>query len=176
MLPWSRLASERRARRHVVNELVVLIRQPMLLALAVERDLGPFGRTIGIAEGAGPVLLGLCRCDALGVTNGARVLDLGENLLLIVLGQTAVLDVIGKRVKALVIGLEQTRDSAQSREGFAPAVRCQQADRLGQRDGELARQRQGSSPAPTVRVLHRWRCPPDIPRRIRAIVIDAILR
>src|SRR6516165_9835607 len=98
MLPRSRLAPVHGARSHVVDELVMLLGKALLLALDKERNLGPFERAIGVTERAGAVLLALRRCDAFGVTNGARVLDRGADLLLVGFAQAAtvcVLDVIG---------------------------------------------------------------------------------
>ena len=57
MLLRAWLAPERRARSHVVDELVMPLGKAMLLALNKERDLGPLERAIGVAEGAGAVLL-----------------------------------------------------------------------------------------------------------------------
>src|SRR5262245_61944661 len=98
MLLRSRLAPVHGARGHVVDEFVILLRKSVLLTLAVERDLGPLGRAVGVAEGAGAVLLAFRRPHALGVADGARVLDLATNSLLVGVAQAAavcVLDVIG---------------------------------------------------------------------------------
>src|SRR5262249_431310 len=113
MLPRSRLAPVHSARSHVVDELVMLLGKALLLALDKERDLGPFERAIGVAKGAGAVLLGFGRPDTLGVAGGARVLDLAADFLLVVLAQAAavcILDVIGERMKATAVGFQQARD------------------------------------------------------------------
>src|SRR5262249_43052825 len=106
MLLRRRLAPVHRARSHVVDGFVVLGGEPLLLPLAVKRDFGPFERAIGVAERAGAVPLGFGRPDALGVANGARVLDLATDFLLVVLAQATicVLDVIGERMKAIAVG------------------------------------------------------------------------
>ena len=98
MLPRRRLAPVDGPRRHIVDELVVLDIEPVLLTLHKERDLGPFKRSISVAERAGPMLPGLRRLDAFGVTNGAGVLDLGAYPLLVGVAQTAVrfFDAIGE--------------------------------------------------------------------------------
>ena len=98
----------------------------LLLALDKERDLGPFERAIGVAEGAGAVLLAFRCFHALGVALDAGALDRGADLLLVGFAQaaSAIFDVLGKRMKALAIGLQQARDSAQRSEGFTLAVRC----------------------------------------------------
>src|SRR5262249_26089614 len=83
MLPWGWLAPVHGARSHVVDELVMFLEQAMLLALDKERDLGPFECAVGVTERASAVLFALRRCDAFSVTNGARVLDLATNFLLI---------------------------------------------------------------------------------------------
>ncbi len=88
MLLRGRLTPVDSTRRHVVDELVVPVREPVLLALAVERDLRPLERAIGVAERTGAVLLGFGRCDTLGVADGTRVIDLGKDLLLVVFVQS----------------------------------------------------------------------------------------
>src|SRR5262249_49907468 len=92
------LAPVHGARSHIVDELVMPLRQPMLLALHVGCDLGPFERAISVAERAGAVLLGLCRPHALGVALDAGTLDRGVDLLLVGFAQatSAVFDVVGK--------------------------------------------------------------------------------
>src|SRR5262249_47618603 len=113
----SRLAPVHGARRHVVDEFVMLAGEPLLLALGVKRDFGPFERPVGVAKRTGAVLLGLRRFHPLGVADGAGVFDLAADLLLllllVVLAQAAavcVLDVIGERMKAIAVGLQQARD------------------------------------------------------------------
>src|SRR5262245_25651907 len=106
MLLQRRLAPERGARSHVVDEFVMPRIEPMFLALAVERDLGPFEGTVGVAKGAGAVLLAFRRLHTLGVTFDASLLDGGADLPLVVLTQTtAILDVIGeiKKAQAMVL-------------------------------------------------------------------------
>src|SRR6516225_7659046 len=139
MLPWRWLTPPRRARSHVVDELVMLLRKPVFLALHEQRDLTPLQRPIGVAKCAGAVLLAFRRRHALGIAFDAGLLDGGADLLLSLLGQAAGLDVIGELVEALPVGLQQARDRAQRGKGLALAARCQQADRLAELDGELTR-------------------------------------
>src|SRR5262249_53548537 len=109
MLLRRRLAPERGARSHVVDEFVMPRIEPMFLALHVARDLGPLERAVSITKRAGAVLLAFPRSHALGVANGARVLDRTTNFLLISLAQAAavcVLDVIGELVEALPVDLQ----------------------------------------------------------------------
>src|SRR6516225_247570 len=148
VLIWRRLAPVHGARRHIIDELVVLGGEPLLLPLAVTRDFGPFERAVGVAEGAGAVLLAFRRPHTLGVAFDAGAFDRSADLLLVGFAQaaTAALDVIGKRVKALVIGLQQARDGAQRGKGLAPAVRRQQADRFAKLGGEFVWERHGLPP------------------------------
>jgi hypothetical protein len=60
-----------------------LFGKPVLLALAVERDFGPLELAVGVAERTGAVLFRFCRFDALCISNGASVLDLALNFLLV---------------------------------------------------------------------------------------------
>ena len=85
MLLRSWLASPHSARRHVVNEVMMLRIEPELLALAVKRHFGPLERPIGVAERAGAVLPGLRCIHSFGVAKSARVLDLAADLPLVVL-------------------------------------------------------------------------------------------
>ena len=66
-----------------VDKFVVLVGKPVLLALAVERDFGPLELAVGVAERTGAVLFRFCRFDALCISNGASVLDLALNFLLV---------------------------------------------------------------------------------------------
>jgi len=66
-----------------VDKFVVLVGRPVLLALAVERDFGPLELAVGVAERTGAVLFRFCRFDALCISNGASVLDLALNFLLV---------------------------------------------------------------------------------------------
>src|SRR5262245_18904744 len=146
MLLRCRLAPVRGARSHVVDEFVILLREPMLLTLAVERDLGPLERAVGIAAGAGAVLLACRHLHALGVANGARALDLAADLLLVSVAQAAavcVLDVIGERMKAMAVGFQQARDGTQCSKGLALTAGGQQADRFAKLGGELVWERHG---------------------------------
>src|SRR6516162_592292 len=124
MLLRRRLAPVHGARRHVVDELVMLLGKAMLLALDKECDLGPFERAIGVAKGAGAVLLALRRRDAFGVTNDARVLDRGADLLLVGFAQAApaVLDVIGEVEKATIVFLQFARHCAHGGKSYALIV------------------------------------------------------
>ena len=124
MLPRSRLAPVHGARSHVVDELVMLLGKALLLALDKERDLDPFERAIGVAKGAGAVLLALRRRDAFGVTNDARVLDRSADLLLVGLAQAApaVLDVIGEVEKATIVFLQFARHCAHGGKSYALIV------------------------------------------------------
>src|SRR5262249_8301808 len=102
MLLRSRLAPVHGARSHIVNKLVMPVGQPVLLALAIKRDLGPLELAIGVTERASAVLFRFCRFDALRVSNGAGVLDRCADLFLVVLGQAAAvcaLDAICERVR-----------------------------------------------------------------------------
>ena len=58
----------------------------MLLTLYKEGDLGPFELSIIVAKRTGAVLFGFGRLDAFGVADGARVLDLASNFVLIGIG------------------------------------------------------------------------------------------
>src|SRR6516164_8920447 len=126
---------------------MMLARQPLLLTLAVERHFGPLERPVGVAERIGTVLFAFCRLDALGVADGACVLDLAADFLLIVFVQAAaVLDMIGECMKGVAVRFQQARDGTQRSKSFAPTVGGQQADRFAKLSGELARQCHGSSP------------------------------
>src|SRR5262249_46657386 len=146
MLPRRGLAPPRRTRCHVVDELVMLLREAVLLTLDKERDLAPLQRPIGVAEGAGAVLLAFRCFDALSVAFDASLLDDGADLLLGLFGQAASLDVIGELVEALPVGFQQSRDRTQRGNDLALPTPCHQADRLAQLDGEPARKRHLSSP------------------------------
>src|SRR6516162_5390045 len=124
MLPWGWLAPVHGARSHVVDELVMLVGKAVLLTLAVERDLGPFERAVGVTKRAGAVLLAFRRLHTLGVTNGARVLDRGADLLLVGLAQAApaVLDVIGEVEKATIVFLQFARHCAHGGKSYALIV------------------------------------------------------
>src|SRR5262245_45914908 len=145
------LAPVHGARRHIVDELVMPLRKSVLLALRVERDFSPFERAIGVAECAGAVLFAFRCLHALGVANGARVLDRATNFLLIGVAQTTAvcaLDVIGERMKAMAVGFQQARNGTQCSKGLALTVGGQQPDRFAKLGGELARQCHGSPTAP----------------------------
>src|SRR6516164_10262153 len=124
MLLGRRLAPVHGARGHVVDELVMLLGKALLLALDKERDLGPFERAVGVTEGAGAVLPAFRRFHALGVTNGARVLDRGADLLLVGFAQAApaVLDVIGEVEKATIVFLQFARHCAHGGKSYALIV------------------------------------------------------
>src|SRR6516162_9722580 len=124
MLPRSRLAPVHGARGHVVDELVLLLGKAMLLALDKERDLGPFERAISVTERAGAVLLAFRCLHTLGVTNGARVLDRGADLLFVGLAQAApaVLDVIGEVEKATIVFLQFARHCAHGGKSYTLIV------------------------------------------------------
>src|SRR6516162_4537662 len=118
MLPRSRLAPVHGARRHVVDELVMPLGKALLLALDKERDFGPFERAIGVAEGAGAVLLAFRCFHALGVALDAGALDRGADLLLVGFAQAAstVFDVVGKLVEGRSVGFQQARDGTKGGE------------------------------------------------------------
>src|SRR6516165_11338449 len=101
----------------------MFLRKSVFLTLAVARDLGPLERAVGVAEGAGAVLLAFRRFHALGIAFDAGAFDRSVDLLLVGVAQAApaIFDMIGKRVKALAIGLQQARDGAQRGKGLAPA-------------------------------------------------------
>src|SRR5215472_17135329 len=144
MLLRCRLAPVHGARGHVVDEFVILLRKSVLLTLAVERDLGPLERAVGVAEGACAVLLAFRRLYALGVAFDAGAFDRSVDFLLIGVAQAAAvcaLDVIGERMKAIAVGFQQARDGAQCSKGLALTVGGQQADRFAELGGELVRQR-----------------------------------
>src|SRR5215470_13423218 len=113
MLLRCRLAPVHGARSHVVDELVMLVGKAVLLTLAEERDLGPLERAVGVTERAGAVLPAFRRLYALGVAFDAGAFDRSVDFLLVGLTQatTAIFNVLGKRMKALAIGLQQARDS-----------------------------------------------------------------
>src|SRR5262249_22634679 len=125
MLLHGRLAPVHGARRHVVDKLVIRLRKPMLLALTVERDLGPFGGTVGVAEGAGAVLLAFRRPHTLGVTFEAGLLDGGADLLFGLLGQTptAGLNMISEIKKTHAMALPQKRHVTKGPNGPPLTVR-----------------------------------------------------
>src|SRR5262245_50787010 len=109
--------------------------EPILFALAVERDLGRLERAVGVAEGTSAMLFAFRCFDALGVANGARVLDRATNFLLIGIAQTTAvcaLDVIGERMKAMAVRFQQARNGAQCSKGLALTVGGQQPDRLAE--------------------------------------------
>src|SRR5215813_7358690 len=130
----SRLAAVHGARGHVVDEVVMLRIEPVLLTLAVQRDLGPIELAIGVAESTGAVLLSLRRLDALGVTDGARVLDLAADFLLVGVAQTAIclLDTVGKGVNVntsvLADGLHNPLDAKYRSDALAVVGAQQHAD------------------------------------------------
>src|SRR5262249_6981612 len=106
MLPRRRLAAVHGARGHVVDELVMLLGKSLLLPLTVKRNLAPFERAVGVAEGAGAMLLAFRRFHPFGVADGAGVLDLAADLLFISVAQAAaVLDMIGKVEKSAAVFL-----------------------------------------------------------------------
>src|SRR6516164_3366407 len=125
----------------------MFLRKSVFLTLAVARDLGPLERTIGVAEGAGAVLLAFRRFHALGVALDAGTLDRGADLLLVSVAQAVavcVLDVIGKRMKAMAVGFQQARDGTQRSKGLALTVGGQQADRFAKLGGERVWECHGS--------------------------------
>src|SRR5262249_58752465 len=88
------------------------------------------------------------RLDAFLVTDGARVLDLATNFLLVGVAQAAavcVLHVIGERMKAMAVGFQQARDGTQCSKGLALTAGGQQANRFATLAGQLGRKRHGSS-------------------------------
>src|SRR5262249_2479887 len=108
------LAAVHSAGGHIVDELMMPDVEPVFFTLHKQRDLGPFEGTVGVAEGAGAVLLAFRRLHALGVTFDASLLDGGADLPLVVLAQAtaAILDMIGEIKKAQAMALQQTRHRA----------------------------------------------------------------
>src|SRR5262249_35427647 len=144
-----RFAAVHGARSHVIDELMMLVGKPVLLTLAVERDLAPLERTIRIAKCSDAVLLALRRLHPLAVTFGARILDRGMDFLLGILGESAaaIFDVIGESEKALLIGLQHARERAHGGPSLAFVVRLHLANNIADlgavtviaRSGELLR-------------------------------------
>src|SRR5262249_4019945 len=166
MLLRRRLAPVHGARSHVVDEFVMARIEPMFLALHVARDLGPLGRAIGVTERPGAVLLAFRCLHALGVANGARILDRTTNFLLIGVAQTAaaILNMIGEIKKAQAMALQQPRHSAQRGQGLALTIRHQSTNDVAKpravtvvsTGGELARQCHGSALAARAARVAHW--------------------
>src|SRR5262249_55297997 len=104
-----RLAPVHGAGSHVVDEFVILLRKSVLLTLAVERDLGPLERAVGVTEGAGAVLLGLGCHHAFSETLRVSLVDRRAHTLFNLSGQAGTstracsvarpLDAVGKRME-----------------------------------------------------------------------------
>src|SRR5262245_28375740 len=136
--------------------------QPMLLALHEQRDLAPLERPVGVAKGAGAVLLAFRRTDALGVAVVQGLLDLGADFFLGCVAQTitaALLETLDQRMDIDAVCLEQTLQSEYGGDDFAVTGRGQPADDIPQpraapvvvaTTNKLERERQGSPPAAGV--------------------------
>src|SRR5262245_49866725 len=100
--------------RHLVNELVLVRRNAIDLALHEQRDLAELELAIGAKSR-------LRRPYSLGITDGARALDLALDFLLVGVAQAAVyfLDTVGKSVNVdapvLADGLHDPLDAAYRR-------------------------------------------------------------
>src|SRR5215471_5133688 len=99
-------------------------RQPMLLALHEQRDLAPLERPVGVAKGAGAVLLCFRRLDALGVALVEGLLALGADLFFGSVAQTitaAVLQMLDQRMNIDAVRFEQTLQCEHGSDDFAVA-------------------------------------------------------
>src|SRR5262249_31111775 len=90
-------------------------------------------RAIGVAEGAGAVLLVLCRLHTFGIAERVRVLDFDADLFLVGVGQTTtVLNVFGKRMKVDAARLEHTPQGHDAGDNLAVLVNTESANDVAQ--------------------------------------------
>jgi hypothetical protein len=76
---------------------VVLVREPVLLALQEQRYFSPIELSVGVTEHTGAVVPGFCHAHAFGVAVSACGFYRGSNFLLVVFCKS-VLDMLGKVV------------------------------------------------------------------------------
>jgi len=107
MLLWCWFAAIDCARRHVVDKVVVSLGKSVLFTLQKQCDLAPLERAVGIAECAGPMLLGFGGSHTFGITECAGILDFGTDLLFVGVCQAAIFDVCGEGMNIDPVGLQQ---------------------------------------------------------------------
>src|SRR5262245_12646331 len=98
--------------------------QPVLLAPQEQRGLAPLERPVGVAKGAGAVLLAFCSAHAFGIAVVEGLLDLGADLFLGSVAQTitaAVLEMLDQHMNVDAVRLEQALQSEHGGDDFAVA-------------------------------------------------------